>query len=81
MLHFDEKGGKSREIPVRHDLAHIVFEYLDAADLRHSPADSPYSAAPIARKNYATGRRSLGFNSGFDGLHICALVFDCVGGF
>ena len=25
MLHFDEKGGKSREIPVRHDLAKIIF--------------------------------------------------------
>jgi integrase/recombinase XerD len=30
-LHFDEKGGKSREIPARHDLKRVVFEYLDAA--------------------------------------------------
>lgn len=31
MLHFEEKGGKSREIPVRHDLEQIIFEYIDAA--------------------------------------------------
>ena len=36
-LHFDEKGGKSREIPVRHDLEQIIFEYLDAAGLRTCP--------------------------------------------
>ena len=40
MLHFDEKGGKSREIPVRHDLAKILFEYLDAAGLRNADRDS-----------------------------------------
>src|SRR5258708_6804132 len=31
MLHFDEKGGKSREIPVRHDLEQTLFDYIDAA--------------------------------------------------
>ncbi len=41
MLHFDEKGGKSREIPVRHDLEQILFEYLDAAKLRDAPKDTP----------------------------------------
>ena len=30
MLHFEEKGGKSREIPVRHDLEQIIFEYRPA---------------------------------------------------
>lgn len=29
MLRFEEKGGKSREIPVRHDLQEIIFAYLD----------------------------------------------------
>ena len=28
---FDEKGGKSREIPCRHDLQRIIRDYLDAA--------------------------------------------------
>src|SRR5205085_8769861 len=41
MLHFDEKGGKSREIPVRHDLEQFLFEYLDAAGLRAAPKDAP----------------------------------------
>jgi len=31
MLHFDEKGGKSREIPVRHNLERFIFDYLEAA--------------------------------------------------
>jgi site-specific recombinase XerC len=31
LLHFREKGGKSREIPVRHDLQEMIFAYLDAA--------------------------------------------------
>lgn len=33
-LHFDDKGGKSREIPVRHDLQVLLFEYLGRADLQ-----------------------------------------------
>ena len=41
MLHFDEKGGKSREIPVRHDLEQMIFEYLDASGLRAARADTP----------------------------------------
>lgn len=35
MLHFDEKGGKSREIPVREDLYWAIFDYLEAAGLFH----------------------------------------------
>jgi hypothetical protein len=34
MLHFDEKNGKSREIPVRHDLEQMITEYIEAAGLR-----------------------------------------------
>jgi integrase/recombinase XerD len=41
MLHFEEKGGKSREIPVRHDLEQIVFEYIDAAGIRQATKDAP----------------------------------------
>ena len=33
-LHFDDKGGKSREIPVRHDLQGLLFEYLRSANLQ-----------------------------------------------
>jgi site-specific recombinase XerD len=54
MLHFDEKGGKSREIPVRHDLERMLFEYIDAAGLRNAP-----KAAPLFRTAYRkTGRLS-----------------------
>ncbi|HEY6271724.1 MAG TPA: tyrosine-type recombinase/integrase [Terriglobales bacterium] len=41
MLHFEEKGGKSREIPVRHDLEQMIFAYLDAAGLRNARKDTP----------------------------------------
>ncbi len=37
MLRFREKGNKSREIPVSHDLRRWLDEYLDAADLEHAP--------------------------------------------
>jgi site-specific recombinase XerD len=40
MLHFDEKGGKYREIPVRDDLQRVFFEYMDAAALRDAPRKS-----------------------------------------
>src|ERR1700690_3624564 len=40
MLHFDEKGGKSREIPVRHDLEQMLFEYIDAAGIRDAAKGS-----------------------------------------
>ena len=36
-LHFDDKGGKSREIPVRHDLERYLWDYLDAAGLQNVP--------------------------------------------
>lgn len=32
-LHFDDKGGKSREIPVRHDLQSLLFRYLQFPQL------------------------------------------------
>ncbi|MGA8348910.1 MAG: site-specific integrase, partial [Isosphaeraceae bacterium] len=32
-LRFSEKGGKSREIPVRHDLEQFLLEYIEAAKI------------------------------------------------
>ena len=52
MLHFEEKGGKSREIPVRHDLEQILFEYIDVADIRQAPKDAPLFRTGIRK----TGR-------------------------
>lgn len=41
MLHFEEKGGKSREIPVRHNLELMLFEYIEVASLKTAPKDVP----------------------------------------
>jgi integrase/recombinase XerD len=51
MLHFDEKGGTSREVPVRHDLEQMLFAYLDAAGLRQAGKDTPCSVPPSGRPN------------------------------
>lgn len=40
MLHLEEKGCKSSEIPVRHDLEGIIVDYLDASGRRASPKDT-----------------------------------------
>jgi integrase/recombinase XerD len=49
MLHFDEKGGKSREIPVRHDLETILFAYIDAAGIRTAPKDAPLFRTALSK--------------------------------
>jgi site-specific recombinase XerD len=36
-LRFSEKGGKSREIPLRHDLEQFVLEYLRTANIMEGP--------------------------------------------
>ena len=40
-LRFAEKGGKSREIPVRHDLQGILLAYLERAGMTAAPGDVP----------------------------------------
>src|SRR5205085_2637632 len=39
VLRFHEKGGKSREIPVRLDLQRIILAYLEAAGLATEPKE------------------------------------------
>ncbi len=41
MLHFSEKGGKSREIPLRHDLQECIDAYIDGAGLRGASKETP----------------------------------------
>lgn len=41
VLRFQEKGGKSREIPVRHDLEGYIRAYLDAAGIVGENKDRP----------------------------------------
>ncbi len=41
LLHFDEKNGKSREIPVRHDLEEMISLYISTAVLTTATKDAP----------------------------------------
>lgn len=54
MLHFDEKGGKSREIPVRHDLKQMIFEYLDIAALGNARGDTPLFRSAVRKTGHLT---------------------------
>jgi integrase/recombinase XerD len=48
-LRFAEKGGKSREIPLRHDLQLMVLAYLDAAGLLAAGKDTPLFPSAIGK--------------------------------
>ena len=50
MLHFDEKGGKSREISARHDLEQMIAAYIEAAGLQNAPKDAPLFRAAHPRQ-------------------------------
>jgi site-specific recombinase XerD len=56
MIHFGEKGGKSREIPVRHDLEKMIIEYLDAGGLRDAPKDTPLFQSALKKQRRLTGK-------------------------
>jgi integrase/recombinase XerD len=48
-LRFQEKGGKSREIPVRHDLEGFILAYVEAAGIGGGAEDSPLFRASNGR--------------------------------
>ncbi len=54
---FAEKGGKSREIPVRNDLEEEILAYLEAAGLSQVPKDSPLFRTAFRRTGRLTPRR------------------------
>ncbi len=56
-IRFSEKGGKSREIPVRSDLEEELFSYLDMASLRDEKSDSPLFRTAFRRSGRLTPRR------------------------
>ncbi len=56
-LRFLDKGGKSREIPVRHDLQAAVFGYLEAAGLVAADKQSPLFRTVVRRTREITARR------------------------
>jgi site-specific recombinase XerD len=59
-LRFTDKGGKSREIPVRYDLEQYVLAYLDTAGLRDAPPRSPLFRSTVRREKRLTDRPMSG---------------------
>lgn len=53
-LRFTEKGGKSREIPVRHDLKGMLTDYQLASDLQTATPQSPLFKTAIRRTKQLT---------------------------
>src|SRR5262249_3175860 len=49
-LRFDEKGGKSREIPVRHDLEQYLLAYIGAAGLQEAPDEAPLFRSALRKE-------------------------------
>jgi integrase/recombinase XerD len=59
-LRFEEKGGKSREIPVRHDLEVFILDYLRAARLISGSGDSPLFQSAVRRSGRLSGKALTG---------------------
>ena len=53
-LRFREKGGKSREIPVRHDLQQCIFEYLSVGSIDESEKAMPLFRTTLRRTKKLT---------------------------
>ncbi len=54
-LRFEEKGGKSREIPARHDLQQFILAYMDAAGIA-ADRDMPLFRSAVRRTGHLTQR-------------------------
>jgi integrase/recombinase XerD len=53
-LRFREKGGKVREIPVRHDLQHWIQEYVAATDINGTDVARPIFCTTVRRTKRLT---------------------------
>jgi integrase/recombinase XerD len=53
-IRFAEKGGKSREIPVRHDLEQFLLGYLEAPGLKAQPKETPLFRPTVRRTKILT---------------------------
>ena len=60
LLHFDDKRGKSREIPVRHDLEAFLSQYIRTAGLDDQPKESPFFRTAVRNEKRLTGRPLTG---------------------
>ncbi|MEA3207162.1 MAG: integrase/recombinase XerD [Chthoniobacter sp.] len=56
MLHFVEKGGKSREIPVRHDLQLILSDYVTTGGLDTAARNAPLFSSICRAEGVLSGR-------------------------
>ena len=56
VLRFREKGGKQREIPVRHDLDRWLGEYLEAAGIHADPKESPLFRSALGKQKQLSPR-------------------------
>jgi integrase/recombinase XerD len=56
VLRFQEKGGKSREIPVRHDLEGFILAYVDSAAIAGDAKDTPLFQASNGRTRKLSGK-------------------------
>jgi integrase/recombinase XerD len=66
-LRFGEKGGKSREIPVRHDLEGFLLDYLRRAYLTDAPGDKPLFRGCAGRQDRLT-------ETAMTGVDVCRMV-------
>jgi integrase/recombinase XerD len=66
-LRFQEKSGKSREIPVRHDLEGFIRAYQEAAGISDEGKDKPLYRA-------GNGRSGLSAGGAIDSRVVCVLV-------
>lgn len=73
VLRFAEKGGRQREIPVRHDLQGYLFEYLSAAGFEPGRSTAPLFQSVRGRSEQLTGRS-------LTGVDICRIVKRCAKG-
>ncbi len=55
VLRFQEKGGKSREIPVRLELQRAILAYVRAAEIEAGPKDSPLFRSAVRKTKQLTG--------------------------
>jgi site-specific recombinase XerD len=67
LLRFVDKGGKAREIPVRHDLEGFLLEYLRVASLEGAASDSPLFRS-------ARGRTGALTDNPMTGVDLCRMV-------
>ena len=56
VLRFREKGGKQREIPVRHDLDRWLGEYLEAAGIDADPKEIPLFRSALGKQKQLSDR-------------------------